>query len=234
MAFLACDNNWDCWETPFVWGDTKPLGEGTSGEVTFELVFSAGSGAVDFDLLRGQSETCFYGELFEQDNHTPSCVVSDASFSFDTEEGTDLSVSDMDLSQPEVSEGYTSEYTASSDRGFFSCPYSDCELRFSTQSEFRAHKRGSHLGPVRALGTNQSEGFVCPNRAKKGGGDCLLAFPRPWDLERHQLTVHVKERSFACTECSRTPFTRVDGLRRHYKGVHPGVTLTALHLQPTS
>ncbi|CCF57091.1 hypothetical protein KAFR_0C00960 [Kazachstania africana CBS 2517] len=61
---------------------------------------------------------------------------------------------------------------------------------------------------------------------------CFQEFSRPYDLTRHQNTVHAKKRSvFRCLECIRThgeigyqkTFSRLDALTRHIKLKHEGL-----------
>ena len=63
------------------------------------------------------------------------------------------------------------------------------------------------------------------------GKPCGTIFSRPYDLTRHEDTIHnarkLKVRCDLCTE--EKTFSRADALTRHYRVCHPDVELPGKH-----
>jgi len=121
----------------------------------------------------------------------------------------------------------------SSDSGTYSCTYHGCLLRFDTPSKLQKHKRESHrqvspsTSPAAnlALRNSQAGPHTCERINPSTGKPCNSVFSRPYDLTRHEDTIHnarkLKVRCHLCTE--EKTFSRNDALTRHMRVVHPDI-----------
>ena len=121
----------------------------------------------------------------------------------------------------------------SSDTGTYSCTYHGCHLRFDTPSKLQKHKREGHrqaspsasVSPNLALRNSQAGPHRCDRINPSTGKPCNSIFSRPYDLTRHEDTIHnnrkMKVRCHLCTE--EKTFSRNDALTRHMRVVHPDV-----------
>lgn len=122
-----------------------------------------------------------------------------------------------------------------SDSGTYTCTYHGCTLRFETPSKLQKHKReahrqttpGGHLTSrdTAALRNSQAGPHKCERVNPSTGKPCNSVFSRPYDLTRHEDTIHnarkQKVRCHLCTE--EKTFSRNDALTRHMRVVHPEV-----------
>lgn len=119
----------------------------------------------------------------------------------------------------------------SSDSGTYSCTYHGCHLRFDTPAKLQKHKREGHrqvspsASPNLALRNSQAGPHRCDRINPSTGKPCNSIFSRPYDLTRHEDTIHnarkMKVRCHLCTE--EKTFSRNDALTRHMRVVHPDV-----------
>ncbi|KAK5269595.1 hypothetical protein LTR99_007029 [Exophiala xenobiotica] len=121
----------------------------------------------------------------------------------------------------------------SSDSGTYSCTYHGCHLRFETPAKLQKHKRDGHrqtspvasASPNLALRNSQAGPHRCDRINPSTGKPCNSVFSRPYDLTRHEDTIHngrkQKVRCHLCTE--EKTFSRNDALTRHMRVVHPDV-----------
>lgn len=151
------------------------------------------------------------------------------------------------MSSTETSGSNGSEATISrpartmADGGTYTCTYHGCTLRFETPQALQKHKREGHRQanglattarpPVvsAAPGTqdvvlgSQQGPHKCDRINPSTGKPCNTIFSRPYDLTRHEDTIHnnrkKKVRCDICTE--EKTFSRADALTRHYRVVHP-------------
>ncbi|KAL1978208.1 hypothetical protein VTN31DRAFT_1067 [Thermomyces dupontii] len=120
----------------------------------------------------------------------------------------------------------------SSDSGTYTCTYHGCTLRFETPAQLQKHKREAHRSTMPgtrdgSLGMRNSQ--AGPHRCERinpsTGKPCNSVFSRPYDLTRHEDTIHnsrkQKVRCHLCTE--EKTFSRNDALTRHMRVVHPDV-----------
>lgn len=130
-----------------------------------------------------------------------------------------------------------------SNSGTYSCTYHGCTQRFDTPSLLQKHKREGHrqanslkttprsgagktgamdtqAGPHRCFRTNPGTGKVCK-----------AVFSRPYDLTRHEDTIHnARKQKVRCDLCTEEKlFSRADALTRHYRVCHPDVELPNKH-----
>ena len=127
----------------------------------------------------------------------------------------------------------------SADSGTYTCTYHGCSLRFETPAKLQKHKREAHRqssptsGPASApagptnlgLRNSQAGPHKCERINPSTGKPCNSIFSRPYDLTRHEDTIHnarkQKVRCHLCTE--EKTFSRNDALTRHMRVVHPDV-----------
>ena len=120
--------------------------------------------------------------------------------------------------------------------GTYTCTYHGCTLRFETPSLLQKHKREGHrqtqgigsggdLGMTSNLLNTQAGPHRCDRINPSTGKPCGTIFSRPYDLTRHEDTIHnarkLKVRCDLCTE--EKTFSRADALTRHYRVCHPDV-----------
>lgn len=131
-------------------------------------------------------------------------------------------------------EAITRPNNTSSDAGTYTCTYHGCSLRFETPAKLQRHKReahrqttpGSHLiARDTSLRNSQAGPHKCERINPSTGKPCNSVFSRPYDLTRHEDTIHnarkQKVRCHLCTE--EKTFSRNDALTRHMRVVHPEV-----------
>ena len=119
----------------------------------------------------------------------------------------------------------------SSDNGTYSCTYHGCHMRFDTPAKLQKHKREGHrqvspsASPNLSLRNSQAGPHRCDRINPSTGKPCNSIFSRPYDLTRHEDTIHnnrkMKVRCHLCTE--EKTFSRNDALTRHMRVVHPDV-----------
>jgi len=133
------------------------------------------------------------------------------------------------------------------DGGTYTCTYHGCTLRFETPALLQKHKREGHrqahglngirrvegavVSPTGAVLDTQAGPHRCDRINPSTGKPCTTIFSRPYDLTRHEDTIHngrkQKVRCGLCTE--EKTFSRADALTRHYRVCHPDVELPGKH-----
>ncbi|CRG89560.1 hypothetical protein PISL3812_06597 [Talaromyces islandicus] len=128
----------------------------------------------------------------------------------------------------------------SSDSGTYTCTYHGCTLRFETPSKLQKHKREAHRQTVTgqpvvsarehsssslALRNSQAGPHRCERINPSTGKPCNSIFSRPYDLTRHEDTIHnARKQKVRCHLCTdEKTFSRNDALTRHMRVVHPEV-----------
>ncbi|KAB8237344.1 stress-regulated transcription factor RPN4 [Aspergillus alliaceus] len=133
-----------------------------------------------------------------------------------------------------VKEEVTRPARTTADGGTYTCTYHGCTLRFETPSKLQKHKREAHRqttpgGHLVARDTSARNSQAGPHKCERinpsTGKPCNSVFSRPYDLTRHEDTIHnarkQKVRCHLCTE--EKTFSRNDALTRHMRVVHPEV-----------
>ena len=149
------------------------------------------------------------------------------------------------LQSPESSSGEYAETSdvnkpanTSADSGTYTCTYHGCTLRFETPAKLQRHKREGHRTSAAlitsgdesssgmtsaALRSTQNGPHKCERINPSTGKPCNTVFSRPYDLTRHEDTIHnarkQKVRCHLCTE--EKTFSRNDALTRHFRVCHP-------------
>ncbi|KAK4190310.1 hypothetical protein QBC35DRAFT_88991 [Podospora australis] len=126
----------------------------------------------------------------------------------------------------------------SADGGTYTCTYHGCKLRFETPALLQKHKREGHRqahglstrradahGMTSALTMTQAGPHRCDRINPSTGKPCNTVFSRPYDLTRHEDTIHnARKQKVRCNLCTdEKTFSRADALTRHYRVCHPDV-----------
>jgi hypothetical protein len=127
------------------------------------------------------------------------------------------------------------------DGGTYTCTYHNCTLRFDAPAKLQKHKRDGHRQSASLIGEGESGSGMtsvalrnsqagphkCERINPSTGKPCNTIFSRPYDLTRHEDTIHntrkQKVRCHLCTE--EKTFSRNDALTRHFRVCHPNVNL---------
>ncbi|KAK8078383.1 SILG protein [Apiospora saccharicola] len=135
------------------------------------------------------------------------------------------------------------------DGGTYTCTYHGCTLRFETPALLQKHKREGHrqanaLHTARAVSATVSSPGVpdallgsqagphrCDRINPSTGKSCSTVFSRPYDLTRHEDTIHnARKQKVRCNLCTEEKtFSRADALTRHYRVCHPDVEFPGKH-----
>ncbi|KAI1403858.1 hypothetical protein F4819DRAFT_193895 [Hypoxylon fuscum] len=137
---------------------------------------------------------------------------------------------------------------ATADGGTYTCTYHGCTLRFETPTLLQKHKREGHrqanaLNHVRAspaasaasmpgsIMNSQAGPHKCERINPSTGKPCNTIFSRPYDLTRHEDTIHnARKQKVRCDLCTEEKtFSRADALTRHYRVCHPDVEFPGKH-----
>jgi hypothetical protein len=129
----------------------------------------------------------------------------------------------------------------SADGGTYTCTYHGCTLRFETPALLQKHKREGHrqahgingsrrpevasAGMTSSLLNSQAGPHRCDRINPSTGKPCNTIFSRPYDLTRHEDTIHnARKQKVRCDLCTdEKTFSRADALTRHYRVCHPDV-----------
>lgn len=124
------------------------------------------------------------------------------------------------------------------DGGTYTCTYHGCTLRFETPSLLQKHKREGHRQPQALTGPrasavlgSQAGPHRCSRINPSTGKQCNTVFSRPYDLTRHEDTIHnARKQKVRCDLCTEEKtFSRADALTRHYRVCHPDMPLPGRH-----
>ncbi|KAL5347318.1 hypothetical protein ACLOAV_007629 [Pseudogymnoascus australis] len=138
---------------------------------------------------------------------------------------------------------------ANADSGTYTCTYHGCTLRFETPAKLQKHKReghrqsaplisgvntsarrassdgGSGMTSAALLRNSQAGPHKCERINPSTGKPCNAIFSRPYDLTRHEDTIHnARKQKVHCQFCTEEKtFSRNDALTRHMRVVHPEI-----------
>jgi hypothetical protein len=136
---------------------------------------------------------------------------------------------------------------SSADTGTYSCTYHGCSQRFKTPQKLQKlqkHKRDAHRAHfiTPGLGSGMTEAQLMERNSQTGphkcertnpttGKPCNVVFSRPYDLTRHEDTIHnIRKQKVRCALCTEEKtFSRADALTRHMRVVHPEVDFPGKH-----
>ncbi|KAL3479811.1 hypothetical protein BJX99DRAFT_61721 [Aspergillus californicus] len=169
-------------------------------------------------------------------HHTPDFPASMPRF-----ESTGSDVYSNNLTSPPLSKNavpiqheITRPQDTTSDSGTYTCTYHGCSQRFDTPPKLQKHKReahrqttpGGHMGVREGMSRNTQAGpHRCERKNPSTGKPCNSVFSRPYDLTRHEDTIHnARKQKVRCSMCTEEKtFSRNDALTRHMRVVHPDV-----------
>ncbi|KAJ5871928.1 uncharacterized protein N7529_004281 [Penicillium soppii] len=133
-----------------------------------------------------------------------------------------------------ITEGISRPSNTTSDAGTYTCTYHNCTHRFDSPSRLQRHKREAHrqttpgghlISRDTSLRNSQAGPHKCERINPSTGKACNSIFSRPYDLTRHEHTIHTagkqKVRCHICNEDK--TFSRNDALTRHMRVVHPEI-----------
>ena len=132
------------------------------------------------------------------------------------------------------------------DTHVYTCTYHGCTYLFDTPAELQKHKNDFHRSqqhkdtalsintntntlprsPTAILVRNSQAGpHTCTQINSSTNNPCNTIFSRPYDLTRHQDTIHnSRKQKVRCPMCrEEKTFSRNDALTRHMRVVHPDV-----------
>jgi hypothetical protein len=134
---------------------------------------------------------------------------------------------------------------SSASTGTYSCTYEGCAHRFSTPQKLQKHKRDAHRtvpSITPGIGSGMSTAQLMERNSQTGphrcdrinpttGKPCTTIFSRPYDLTRHEDTIHnIRKQKVRCALCQEEKtFSRSDALTRHMRVVHPDVDFPGKH-----
>ncbi|KAK3082342.1 hypothetical protein LTS18_004254 [Coniosporium uncinatum] len=148
--------------------------------------------------------------------------------------------------------------SSNADTGTYTCTYHGCTLRFETPQKLQKHKREGHrqvatgtqsptasssaattptsvgagMTSAALLARNSQAGpHKCERINPTTGKPCNTVFSRPYDLTRHEDTIHnARKQKVRCALCvEEKTFSRNDALTRHLRVVHPEVDFPGKH-----
>lgn len=130
--------------------------------------------------------------------------------------------------------------STTAESGTYSCTYHGCSQRFETPQKLQKHKREGHRSAN--LSTAMTSAAILERNSQAGphkcerinpttGKPCNTVFSRPYDLTRHEDTIHnARKQKVRCALCvEEKTFSRNDALTRHMRVVHPEVDFPGKH-----
>jgi hypothetical protein len=147
-----------------------------------------------------------------------------------------------------ASDRLTKPASSAADSGTYTCTYHGCKLRFDTPQKLQKHKREGHRQNPAAsssptvVGSGMTSAALLERNSQAGphkcerinpttGKPCNTIFSRPYDLTRHEDTIHnSRKQKVRCALCvEEKSFSRNDALTRHMRVVHPEVDFPGKH-----
>ncbi|KAJ6256274.1 DNA-directed RNA polymerase I subunit rpa1 [Drechslerella dactyloides] len=121
----------------------------------------------------------------------------------------------------------------SANTGTYTCTYSGCGQRFTTSTKLQKHRREAHRKSVPSGNSVSTAAAIACRNAQPGphrcmrvnpstGKPCNTVFSRPYDLTRHEDTIHnTAKAKVRCEICDDDKFfSRSDALVRHRRVKH--------------
>ncbi|KAK6355410.1 hypothetical protein TWF696_004511 [Orbilia brochopaga] len=121
----------------------------------------------------------------------------------------------------------------SANTGTYTCTYTGCGQRFTTSTKLQKHRREAHRKSVPSGNSVSTAAAIACRNAQPGphrcmrvnpstGKPCNTVFSRPYDLTRHEDTIHnTAKAKVRCEICDDDKFfSRSDALVRHRRVKH--------------
>lgn len=134
-------------------------------------------------------------------------------------------VESTETPQMHITESIPRPANTTSDAGTYTCTYHNCAHRFDSPSRLQRHKREAHrqttpgghlISRDTSIRNSQAGPHKCERINPSTGKACNSIFSRPYDLTRHEHTIHTagkqKVRCHICNEDK--TFSRNDALTR--------------------
>jgi len=139
----------------------------------------------------------------------------------------------MSYIKEEVDSSIPRPHDTSAGTGTYTCTFSGCGQRFTTSTKLQKHRRDAHRKAVPSGNSVSSAAAIAARNAQPGPHRCMrinpstnkpcnTVFSRPYDLTRHEDTIHnsAKEK-VRCEICNdEKTFSRPDALVRHRRVKH--------------
>lgn len=122
---------------------------------------------------------------------------------------------------------------SSADSGTYTCTYHGCTQRFETPQKLQRHKREGHRSAATTTPAAMTSAALLERNSQAGphkcerinpttGKPCNTIFSRPYDLTRHEDTIHnARKQKVRCALCvEEKTFSRNDALTRHMVSFH--------------
>lgn len=119
------------------------------------------------------------------------------------------------------------------DTGAYTCTFSGCGQRFTTSGKLQKHRREAHRKSTPTANSVSTAAAIASRNAQPGphrcmrpnpstGKPCNTVFSRPYDLTRHEDTIHnAQKQKVRCEICTdEKTFSRPDALVRHRRVKH--------------
>ena len=163
--------------------------------------------------------------------HSPQIPMLSSNFSYHPQslESSPITAPVIgDHHYPRSSSPITKPEGSKADTGAYTCTVPGCQQRFNSIVKYQKHKQQNHrqpapVGMTSTLRGNLSSRHQGPHRCTminpQNGKPCNTIFSRPYDLTRHEDTIHNTTREkVRCEICNdEKTFSRQDALTRHKK-----------------
>jgi len=210
-----------------------PLHGYNSQEVTDDI----DGRSYDLDASRRGSEAESLNSIgaFSYHQHSPQMPMLPSNFPYHSQslETSPITAPVMigDHHYPRSSSPITKPEGSRADTGAYTCTAPGCQQRFTSGLKLQKHKHQNHrqstpvglTGMTSTLRGNLSSRHQGPHRCTminpQNGKPCNTVFSRPYDLTRHEDTIHNTTREkVRCEICNdEKTFSRQDALTRHKK-----------------
>ncbi|RPB20618.1 hypothetical protein L211DRAFT_510437 [Terfezia boudieri ATCC MYA-4762] len=175
---------------------------------------------------------------FSYHQHSPQMPMLPSSFPYQSQslEASPINAPVMigNHHYPRSSSPITKPEGSKADSGAYTCTVPGCQQRFTSSLKLQKHKHQNHrqstpvgsAGMTSTLRGNLSSRHQGPHRCTlinpQNGKPCNTVFSRPYDLTRHEDTIHNTTREkVRCEICNdEKTFSRQDALTRHKKVKH--------------
>ncbi|RPA92842.1 hypothetical protein L873DRAFT_1830968 [Choiromyces venosus 120613-1] len=177
--------------------------------MNFNPQLYAGNGSQQYAQIGGYPYT--YSQMSRHSEEDRSDPISQAS-AVEEERDYDYNPASSPNSKPTESKA---------NRGVYTCTVPGCTQRFPTTTKMSKHRREAHRQstPLSSIKSHHLGPHKCTRINPTTNKPCNTIFSRPYDLTRHEDTIHNTNRQkVRCEICNdEKTFSRQDALTRHKK-----------------